>query len=38
LLVFQDGRVVSAFDGFPDAAHVAETAWRPTPAQPFVDQ
>jgi predicted glutamine amidotransferase len=38
LLVFQDGRVVSAFDGLPDAAHVAETAWRPTAAQPFVDQ
>jgi hypothetical protein len=38
LLVLRDGRVVSAFDGFPDAAHVAETAWRPTPAQPFVDQ
>lgn len=38
MLVFQDGRVVSAFDGSAEAAHVAETAWRPTAAQPFADQ
>jgi glutamine amidotransferase len=30
LWVFRDGDLVAAFDGLPEAAHVAATAWRPS--------
>jgi predicted glutamine amidotransferase len=29
LLVFENGELVASFDGRPEAAHVAATAWRP---------
>jgi predicted glutamine amidotransferase len=29
LLVFENGELVTSFDGLPEAAHVAATAWRP---------
>jgi predicted glutamine amidotransferase len=29
LLVFENGELVASFDGLPEAAHVAATAWRP---------
>ncbi len=29
LWVFRDGDLLASFDGTPEAAHVAETAWRP---------
>ena len=29
LWVFHDGALVQTFDGLPEAAHVAATAWRP---------
>lgn len=35
LLVFHDGELVRTFDGLPEAAHVAETAWRPSSGQPL---
>jgi predicted glutamine amidotransferase len=31
LLVFEGGELVATFAGLPEAAHVAATAWRPTP-------
>jgi predicted glutamine amidotransferase len=32
LLVFEAGELVCRFEGLPEAAHVAATAWRPPPA------
>jgi predicted glutamine amidotransferase len=32
LLVFESGELVATFEGTPEAAHVAATAWRPPPA------
>jgi predicted glutamine amidotransferase len=37
LWVFHDGELVKTFDGLPEAAHVAETAWRPGAEDPPAD-
>jgi glutamine amidotransferase len=34
LWVFHDGELVRTFDGLPEAAHVAATAWRPPGVRP----
>lgn len=35
LWVFENGELVQTFEGLPEAAHVAKTAWRPAPASPL---
>ena len=37
LLMFEDGDVVKTYAGFPEAAHVAASGWRPTEGQPLAD-
>ena len=34
LWVFHDGALVRTFEGLPEAAHVAATAWRPGAPSP----
>lgn len=35
LLMFEDGEVAKTHAGFPEAAHVAASGWRPTDRQPL---
>jgi predicted glutamine amidotransferase len=35
LWVFHDGELVRTFEGLPEAAHVAATAWRPSSGKPL---